>query len=145
MSTGSRSHELLPIELCEHIIDNLKGDEKSLRACSLVCHRFLFISRRLLFERVELRHGNAERFYEILGPNHFPVSCFVRNLVLFNFITLQSASSLHVTLKFITELEMFFTCPFSFDDIAEWITSLPQLQKFSLREFVAGPTPTPGP
>ena len=44
----------LPLELCAHVFDCLEGDCSSLRACTLVCHSWLHLSRLELFRLVRL-------------------------------------------------------------------------------------------
>ncbi|KAF8970355.1 hypothetical protein BDZ97DRAFT_89235 [Flammula alnicola] len=57
LTTSTVSHTMaqqLPHELDELILKNLRGDMISLKACSLVCHRFASISQQLLFDDVVL-------------------------------------------------------------------------------------------
>ena len=51
----------VPIEVVEAIIDHLQSDEKSLKACSLVCKAWTHRARFNLFARLNLHAGNAER------------------------------------------------------------------------------------
>ena len=45
----------LPFELTDTILDHLRHDRSSLRACSLVCSEWLNRSRRHLFRSVTIR------------------------------------------------------------------------------------------
>jgi hypothetical protein len=49
--------ELLPVELINHVIDELHGDERSLRACSLVHRSWTDQSRRHLFHTIYVDDG----------------------------------------------------------------------------------------
>ena len=77
---------LLPIELCEVVIDNLdEYDTDTQRACSLACRAFLPASRRLLFYHVDLHNRDvAQSFLDIICSIPSPTSPirYIRNLCL---------------------------------------------------------------
>jgi hypothetical protein len=126
----SRSHEL-PVELYECIFEHLKDDERSLRTCSVVCHRLLLISRRHLFVFVRLNFKTLGLFSRLLDSNHFPISCFVRRLSM-DWISRTDYTSPFYTLKSLTVLTITYAKTSSLVEVAEWISSLPQLQKLGL-------------
>jgi hypothetical protein len=142
---STRSRQLLPFELYEHIIDYLKDDIRSLRACSVVCYPLLLISRRHLFESMTLNDRQSNIFSRLLSSNHFPVSHFVRRLDL---CCIYLDTSQYATLRALislTELTISHTYAPSFVDLADWITSLVQLQNLSLQSIHLGSTNTTSP
>ncbi|KAJ6551562.1 hypothetical protein B0H19DRAFT_1378262 [Mycena capillaripes] len=65
----------LPQELVEEIVDHLKGDFASLKACSLVCRAWVFRTRPYLFEISEtcrLEPDSIIDFYDLL---RYPQMC----------------------------------------------------------------------
>lgn len=76
----------LPVDLLECILDNLRDDKETLKACSLVCRPLSTLSRGRLF-RVMSRRG---RGYEDAGSlmkhiRHHPYATLVRVLELYAF------------------------------------------------------------
>ncbi|KAJ7074307.1 hypothetical protein C8F01DRAFT_1242565 [Mycena amicta] len=54
----------LPIELSDHIIDNLHDEPKSLASCALVCRAWVFVSQRGLFSTLYVDEKNIEPILE---------------------------------------------------------------------------------
>ena len=70
----------VPIELVEAIIDHLQSDEKSLKACSLVCKAWTHRARFNLFARLNLHAGNAEKI--LSSESRIKMMPFIRRLCL---------------------------------------------------------------
>lgn len=79
-----QTHQTIPLELIEVIIDNLANDIPTLKACSITCRAFLTRSRVYLFSSINLtstfyRPNTTSMFHEML--NSCPeIALFVRHL-----------------------------------------------------------------
>ncbi|KAK0475794.1 hypothetical protein IW261DRAFT_1492996 [Armillaria novae-zelandiae] len=65
---------MLPVELCNLIIDHLHDSKPSLLACSLVCRAWVSECRLHLFCKVILNSGTAEPFFQLLESPHATIA-----------------------------------------------------------------------
>jgi hypothetical protein len=103
---------MLPVELYKLIIDILRDDTDTLKACSLTCKTFLHLSRYHLFYNIRLYGGDhTERFLDIIGSVHSSTSpcTYVRYLTLSHHGWMNKALPLLIPhLLNVTNLELHF-------------------------------------
>ncbi|CDO70591.1 hypothetical protein BN946_scf184656.g5 [Trametes cinnabarina] len=90
----------LPIEVVEHVLDQLRGDAKTLAACCRVCSAWYPRARYDLYSVVDLDAENSTKFYEtvVRDPS---VASFMREFTFYgiwsNLTPLEPAMPLYTT------------------------------------------------
>jgi hypothetical protein len=75
------SFATLPWDLVDPILRCLRGDEKTSRACSLVCHAWLYPARRNIFSNISLHFNatNSQRLLALLQES-LTAASFIRRI-----------------------------------------------------------------
>ena len=105
---------IFPLEIEEKIIDILGGEDKghsAMKTCSLVCHTFLHICRKHIFESIFLNASTIRAFGRLLR-NTPEIGDYIRELVLLYFRVEDLANPLiQESFKRISRLEIFKVLP----------------------------------
>ncbi|TFK84757.1 hypothetical protein K466DRAFT_601742 [Polyporus arcularius HHB13444] len=139
MSRPGRPPPALPLELLNHVVDYLDGDNLSLQNCALTCHALLWRARGHLFREISLRGMLSQRFARLADAN-LRIALLVRSVKIYD-IELWTLPEKMLRFSLLANLRslIFYRATFEFlDSLFQILDALPALEYLACHDMTAG-------